>query len=166
MTLKAEPVALAEMLIRRPVAEVFEAFVDPAITARFWFTRGSKRLNSGEVVTWYWDMYGVSAEVAVKSVEHNRRILIEWPTPVEWVFNSRSDDTTFVSITASGFVGTDDEKLAQAIDSMGGFSLTLAGCKAWLEHGVELNLVADHKPDAVVKGGAQQTAQPDEKGEA
>ncbi|MBC7990984.1 MAG: polyketide cyclase, partial [Luteimonas sp.] len=28
------------MLIRRPVAEVFEAFVDPAITSRFWFTRG------------------------------------------------------------------------------------------------------------------------------
>jgi uncharacterized protein YndB with AHSA1/START domain len=148
MTLKAEPVARAEMLIRRPVEEVFESFVDPAITTRFWFTRGSKRLKAGEIVTWYWDMYGVSAEVVVKSVDDNRRILIEWPTPVEWVFNSRGDNTTFVSITASGFVGTDDEKFAQAIDSMGGFSLTLAGCKAWLEHGVELNLVADHNPDA------------------
>jgi uncharacterized protein YndB with AHSA1/START domain len=31
--------AKAEMLIRRPVAEVFEAFVDPAVTTRFWFTK-------------------------------------------------------------------------------------------------------------------------------
>ena len=142
------------MLIRRPVAEVFEAFVDPAITSRFWFTRGSARLTEGAVVTWHWDMYGVSATVAVKAVEHNRRILIEWPTPVEWVFTARSDDTTLVSIAASGFVGSDDERVARAIDSMGGFSYLLAGCKAFLEHGVELNLVADHHPDAHVKEGA------------
>lgn len=31
------------MLICKPVAEVFEAFVNPAITARFWFTKGSVR---------------------------------------------------------------------------------------------------------------------------
>jgi hypothetical protein len=55
-----------------------------------------------------------------------------------------SDDTTLVVITASGFTGSDDEKVAQAIDSMGGFSLLLAGCKAYLEHGVLLNLVGDH----------------------
>lgn len=153
MTLKAEPVARTEMLIRRPVADVYEAFVDPGITSHFWFTRGSKRLAAGEKVTWHWDMYGVSAEVLVKAVERNRRILIEWPTPVEWSFTPRGDEATFVCITASGFVGTDDEKVAQAIDSMGGFSFALASCKAWLEHGVELNLVADHNPDAHVKDG-------------
>ena len=154
MTLHTEPVARARMLIRKPVAEVFEAFVDPAITSRFWFTRGSHRLKEGETVTWHWDMYGVSANVAVKAVERNRRILIEWPTPVEWVFTSPSDGTTFVTITASGFVGSADEQVAQAIDSMGGFSLTLAGCKAFLEHGLDLNLVADHNPEAHARGGA------------
>ena len=55
--------------------------------------------------------------------------------------------------TASGFEGTDDEKVARARDSMGGFSLVLAGCKAFLEHGVELALVADQDPDARVDGG-------------
>jgi hypothetical protein len=105
------------------------------------------------VVTWHWEKYGVAAEVAVKSLETNRRILIEWPTPVEWRFSARSSDTTFVSITASGFPGSDDEKVAQAIDSMGGFSLALAGCKAFLEHGLQLNLVDDHNPDAHVKDG-------------
>ena len=56
--------AKAEMLIRKPVAEVFEAFVDPAITSRFWFTRGSGRLEPGKQVAWEWEMYGVSAQVS------------------------------------------------------------------------------------------------------
>ena len=38
---KYQPVAKAEMLIRRPVAEVFEAFVNPVITSKFWFTKGA-----------------------------------------------------------------------------------------------------------------------------
>ncbi len=37
------PVVKAEMLIRRPVAVVFEAFIDPTITSKFWFTKGSGR---------------------------------------------------------------------------------------------------------------------------
>lgn len=151
MKLQAEPIARTGMLIRKPAEEVFEAFVDPAITRRFWFTRGSSRLQESRTVIWYWDMYGVSAEVAVRAIEPNRRILIEWPTPVEWTFAPQEDGTTFVTITASGFVGSDDEKTAQAIDSMGGFSFALAGCKALLEHGVELGLVADHNPGAHVK---------------
>jgi uncharacterized protein YndB with AHSA1/START domain len=136
------------MLIRGPIAEVFEAFVDPAITSRFWFTRGTGRLEQGANVTWYWDMYGASADVTVTAFEPNRRIVIEWPTEVEWLFAPESASTTFVRITASGFKGSDDERVAQAIDSMGGFSLLLAGCKAFLEHGIALNLVADHNPDA------------------
>lgn len=148
--LHTEPVARTGMLIRKPIAEVFEAFIDPVVTSKFWFTRGSGRLEEGRTITWHWDMYGVSADVAVKSIEHNQRILIEWPTPVEWKFLPKGDAATFVGITASGFTGTDDERVAQAIDSMGGFTITLAGCKAFLEHGLELNLVADHNPDANV----------------
>jgi uncharacterized protein YndB with AHSA1/START domain len=36
------------MLIRRPVAEVFEAVVDPDVTTKFWFTRSSGRLEPGK----------------------------------------------------------------------------------------------------------------------
>lgn len=145
--MQTEPVARAQMLIRKPVAEVFEAFVNPEITSRFWFSRGDSRLEEGKSVNWYWDMYGVSAEVTVKAIEENKRILIEWPTPVEWIFSPRGDDATFVTIAASGFEGTDDEKVDQALDAVGGFAIALCGCKAYLEHGVELNLVADYNPD-------------------
>lgn len=154
MTLQNAPVVKAQMLIRRPAAEVYEAFVDPAVTTKFWFTHSTGRLETGKEVRWSWEMYGASAPVSVKALEPGKRILIEWPDhhgkpcPVEWLFAARADGTTFVTITNWGFSGTDDEAVSQAIDSMGGFSLVLAGVKAWLEHNVALNLVADHAPDA------------------
>ncbi len=37
-------VVKTEMLIRKPVAEVFEAFVDPEVTTKFWFAKSSGRL--------------------------------------------------------------------------------------------------------------------------
>lgn len=145
------PIAKAEMLIRRPVAEVFEAFVDPAITAKSWFTKGSGRLVPGRRVRWDWEMYDVSAEVSVKEVAPNERILVEWPvdstpTALEWRFTPRADDTTFVSVTNAGFGGDGDAVVRQAIDATEGFTLMLAGLKALLEHDIRLNLVADRFP--------------------
>lgn len=148
------PVVTAEMFIRRPVAEVFAAFVDPAVTTKFWFTRSSGPLEAGKQVEWCWDMYGVSALVEVKAVEPHRRIAIAWGDPgamtaVEWTFQDFGDRGTFVRITNTGFAGSPDELLALVADSSGGFHLVLAGLKAWLEHGVQLNLVGDKFPDEV-----------------
>lgn len=136
------------MLIRRPVAVVFEAFVDPAITSRFWFTKGSGRLEAGKRVQWDWEMYGVSVPVDVQAVDRDKRILIEWTGPmgatqVEWVFVPRGDGATNVTITESGFAGSLEDVAPRVIDSTGGFTLLLAGAKAYLEHGVQLGLVAD-----------------------
>lgn len=136
------------MLVRRPVDVVFNAFVDPEVTTKFWFSRASGPLRLGATVTWYWDQYGVSGEVHVRALEAHRRIVIEWPTPVEWVFSPRGNQATFVSITAGGFTGSDDEKVAQALESTEGFNLVIAACKAFLEHGIDLGLIADKHPGA------------------
>jgi uncharacterized protein YndB with AHSA1/START domain len=140
------------MLIRKPVSEVFEAFVNPAITSQFWFTKGSGRLLEGKQIRWDWEMYNHSIQVSVKAIEENKRILIEWgaygtPTLVEWVFTSRVDNTTFVSVTNSGFSGDGDDVVKHALDSTGGFALVLAGAKAFLERNITLNLIADRFPD-------------------
>jgi uncharacterized protein YndB with AHSA1/START domain len=141
------------MLIRRPVADVFEAFADPAITTRFWFTRSSGRLEQGKSLRWDWEMYGHSTQVDVKAIEPDRRILIAWSGPagattVEWTFTPRDDGTTFVSIAAE-LAGSSDELLSEAIGTTEGFTLVLAGLKALLEHGIEMNLVADRFPDGL-----------------
>ncbi len=147
-------IARAEMLIRRPVADVFIAFVDPLITSNFWFTKGSDRLHMGKTVRWEWEMYGFAIDIDVMAVDENRRILIEWPgaggkTRVEWTFTARPDNTTFVSIANSGFHGTDSAAVAQAIGSTEGFALVLAGAKAFLERGLFLDLIADRHPDGL-----------------
>jgi uncharacterized protein YndB with AHSA1/START domain len=151
LRLTQPPLARAELMIRKPAAEVFEAFVDPAITARFWFTKGSGRLEPGRQIQWDWEMYGVSATVDVLAVEPNERIHISWPgeggpTMVEWRFTPVGEDATFVSITNDGFAGDVDDAVKQAIGATEGFTLVLAGLKAWLEHGVALHLVADRFP--------------------
>jgi uncharacterized protein YndB with AHSA1/START domain len=141
--------AKAEMLIRKPVTDVFEAFVDPAITSKFWSSQGNARLEPGKTVRWDWQMYGFSQQVDVLAVEANKRILVQWraygdPTPIEWLFAPRPDDTTFVSITNSGF-----SDAQQALDSTEGFAFVLAGAKALLEHDIMLNLVPDRFPDGL-----------------
>jgi uncharacterized protein YndB with AHSA1/START domain len=157
VTFSDAPIVKTQMLIRKPVEDVFEAFVNPAITKKFWFTNSTGKLEVGKDVRWEWEMYGLSVIVRVKAIEVNRRILIEWndpPLPVEWQFSSRPEGTTFVTISNWGFVGSDDEVVKQAINSMGGFSFLLAGLKALLEHNVALNLSSDHDPDAHRAKGA------------
>ena len=152
LDLKGNPmIAKTEMLIRRPVAEVFEAFIDPEVTTKFWFTKSSGRLEPGKEVRWEWEMYNASTEVNVKTIEPDKRILVEWtgeggPTTIEWTFTARPDETTFVSITSSGFHGTPEEVAQQAIDATEGFTFVLAGLKALLEHNINLNLIADRFP--------------------
>ena len=151
------PVAKAAMLIRRPRAEVFEAFVDPAITSRFWFTKSTGRLEPGKRVTWTWEMYDVSVDVNVKSIEPNKQILIEWGnygemTTVEWIFTPYEDDKTYVTITNSGFQGDGDKIVKDALDSTTGFTWVLAGLKALLEHNLELNAIVDAFPKGLAQG--------------
>ncbi len=147
MEVKNQPIAKAALLIRRPVAEVFEAFVDPDVITKFWFEKSTGRLECGKAVQWHWELYNASTEVRVKAIEENKRILIEWdpdnPTTVEWIFTPRSDDTTYLSVINKGFTGDGDEIVCQALESTGGFALVLAAAKAYLEHGIELNIVAD-----------------------
>lgn len=140
------------MLVRKPALQVFAAFVDPQTTTRFWFTKASGPLEVGKPVTWEWEMYGVSTHVVAKVLDPGRRIVIEWDgysgrTTVEWKFVPMGADATFVGITESGWTGTGDELLEFVANSTQGFTWTLAGLKAWLEHGVELNLVADRFPN-------------------
>ena len=154
LQLKQVPISKTGMLIRKPVAEVFEAFVNPDITTKFWFTKSSGRLQAGKQVQWEWEMYGISIPVTAKAVEPNQRIVIEWPghktpTTVEWSFERQSDGNTFVSISEAGFSGTGDELVNQVADSSQGFSLVLAGLKALLEHNIRLNLVADRHPKGI-----------------
>ena len=154
LQLKQVPVMKTGMLIRKPAAVVFRAFVDPTITTQFWFTKASGRLEVGRTVQWEWEMYNISVPVTATAIDPHRRLVIEWPgysgkSTVEWLFEEQPDATTFVRITESGFTGDGDSLVTQVTNSTQGFSLVLAGAKALLEHGIRLNLVGDRFPKGI-----------------
>ncbi|NGO56123.1 polyketide cyclase [Mesorhizobium camelthorni] len=142
------------MLIRRPVEDVFEAIVNPAITSKFWFSKGSGQLETGKTVRWEWESHDVSIEVTVKAIEPNRLVRIEWPgysgpTEIEWTFRAIPDGTTFVRVQESGWTGDGDKLVRYVADSTQGFALMLAGLKAFLEHDIQLNLTLDRYPEGI-----------------
>lgn len=148
------PVAKASMLIRKPVAEVFEVFVNPDITSQFWFSRGTGRLDAGKPVTWYWDDYNVSAEVSPHALIKDKLIFFTWPGPgdvittVDLTFSPRGNNNTFVSVEEKGWSAGAANLVEIVVGQTEGWTLVMASLKAYLEHGVHLNVVADHNPDA------------------
>lgn len=138
----------AQMLIRKPVAEVFEAFVNPEITTQFWFTKSTGKLEEGKSVTWEWEMYGVKSNVAVHKIIPDQLIKTEWGDPaiqVDYEFKEL-EKGTLVVIRSYGYDQTGENLLRTINDNTGGFTTVLDGCKAYLEHGINLNLIEDKFP--------------------
>jgi len=138
----------AQMLIRKPIEDVFEAFVNPEITTQFWFTKSSGILEAGKTVTWEWEMYDVKSDVKVNEIIPNQLIKTEWGNPsthVDYEFR-KMEKGTFVVIKSYGFTQKGEDLLKTVNDNTGGFTTVLDGCKAYLEHGIKLNLIEDKFP--------------------
>ncbi|MFC7546216.1 SRPBCC family protein [Plantactinospora sp. GCM10030261] len=144
------PTVTAGMLIRRPPAEVFRAFADPAVTTRFWFTDSTGPLTPGADVRWTWAMFGVGTRVLVTEFEQDSRLVFDWGdddrTTVEMRFVPGPDDSTYVRMTETGITGSGDEVVGYVADSTGGFTMVLCALKALLEHDVVLTVVTDRDP--------------------
>jgi uncharacterized protein YndB with AHSA1/START domain len=138
----------AQMLIRKPVEEVFEAFINPEVTTNFWFTKSTGKLEKGKTITWEWEMYNVKSDVLVHEVIPNQLIKTVWGDPavhVDYEFREM-EKGTLVIIKSYGFSQTGDDLLKIINDNTGGFTTVLDGCKAYLEHGIKLNLIEDKFP--------------------
>ena len=143
------PTVETQMLIRKPVNEVFQAFINPEVTTNFWFTKSTGNLEKGKSVKWEWEMYNVSTDVKVKTIVRNELISIEWDEPstiVDFEFKKITEESTYVIIRNYGFNQTGDKLIEAIKNNTGGFTTVLDGLKAYLEHGIKLNLVEDKFP--------------------
>ncbi len=143
--------ATAKIRIRRPPSEVFRAFVDAAAMSQFWFTRQDNGLKEGEVVPWFIGSGedAFSFDVRVKTLRYPDKLVIEWEntggrTEVTWSLNETPEGETILTIQETGFAGTPEAILEQALDSTGGFNQVVVAAKAYIEYGTALNVVADH----------------------
>lgn len=140
------------MLIRKPVEQVFNAFIDPEITTNFWFTKSSGKLQPGRTLTWEWEMYGISIEVFILEIIPDKKISMQWGNPatyIDYEFTELGPEKTYVTIKNYGFTETGAELIEAIKDSTGGFTTVLDGLKAWLECGIKLNLIADKFPKEI-----------------
>ena len=85
--------AKAQILIHKPVDEVFDAFVEPETMTKFWFVRRDDGLREGETVSWFIGTEPDAPwfEVRVTSLKRPNSIVMEWgpaegPTTVSWTF--------------------------------------------------------------------------------
>ena len=144
--------AKARTRIRKSPQEVFTAFADAASMSKFWFARRDDGLKEGEPVTWFVGA-GVDAfsfDVLVREIREPEKIVVEWEgldgnrTQVSWSFEQTEEGDTILTIEESGFAGSDDAIIERVLDSTGGFNQVIIAAKALIEHGAELNVVADH----------------------
>lgn len=143
--------------VSRPVAEVFEAIVDPARLSRYFTTGGAKgRLETGATVTWDFADFPGAFPVEVIEVASNEKIVLKWEanegsdgengtpdsgrymTTVTITFKPVDDaKRTLVQISEHGWRETDAGLKASYGNCMG-WSQMLAALKIWVEHSINL----------------------------
>jgi uncharacterized protein YndB with AHSA1/START domain len=135
--------------IARPVAEVFEAVVDPAQLSRYFTTGGARgRLETGATVHWDYHDFPGAFPVEVVEVEKDRRIVLRWEaeagtaatgtsTSVTMTFEPTGDGRTLVTIAEQGWRDT-EAGLKASYGNCQGWMQMLCALKAYLEHGINL----------------------------
>jgi uncharacterized protein YndB with AHSA1/START domain len=138
-----DAVARTKMLIRSPVADVFDAFVNPDKITKFWLNATTGPLAKGAQVEWSFMVPGVRDQVKVTAFDAPRRIDFDWSDGihVNMNFEPRSDRATVLEVQTSGFTG--DDLIDQIVNTTEGYSIVLCDLKTFLESGKSAHLVKD-----------------------
>lgn len=139
-----EITAKATMLIRRPVAEVFNAFIEPSMLTRFWLASASGSLELGKSVHWEFMVPGAEVDTRLVALERDRLLEIQWSdgTFVRWTFEPLGEGTR-VAIEHWGFDGSQEDVIENALEATQGFTIVLCDLKTTLEHNQSMSLVRD-----------------------
>lgn len=133
--------------IAKPVAEVFEAVVDPAKLSGYFTTGGAKgRLETGATVSWDFADFPGAFPVHVVEVVPQKKIVLRWAandpgesyeTTVTMDFEALEDGRTLVSISEAGWRES-EAGLKASYGNCQGWAQMQCAMKAYLEHGINL----------------------------
>jgi uncharacterized protein YndB with AHSA1/START domain len=134
-----------QLKIRKPVAEVFDAVVDPKKLAGYFVKEASGPMVAGQTVMWSFPEFEGSFPVEVDEVVADERIVLRWDadagrgkTRIEMVFKPMEDPAnTMVQISESGWVN-DEAGLKASHGNAAGWMHMMMGLKGSLEYGVNL----------------------------
>jgi uncharacterized protein YndB with AHSA1/START domain len=139
-----EPKFQVQLKIQKPVAEVFEAVVNPSKLSGYFTKTASGPLAEGTTVLWSFVEAPEPCPVKVRQVVENERIVFEWAseeggydTKVEMVFKPVQADATMVQISESGWRDT-PKGIAGSYNNCGGWMHMMVCLKGYLVHGINL----------------------------
>ncbi len=139
-----KPEFQVQLKIRRPVAEVFDAVVNPARLSGYFVQSASGPLVEGATVTWSFAEAPEPFPVVVSEVRPNERIRFAWPaeeggynTQVEMLFEPLDDRNTMVRIKESGWRET-PAGIKASYGNAGGWMHMMCSLKAYLEYDINL----------------------------
>ncbi|MBV7408619.1 SRPBCC domain-containing protein [Maritimibacter sp. DP1N21-5] len=145
----ADPKVKAATLIHGAPTVVYEAFTDPEQLTRFWFPVISGPLEAGAEVTFALgeEPDAMCIDVKVDEARPGEVLSFDWgpedhPTRVTFRFTEKGP-TTELSVTETGHSAGEEENIAAWLDSQGGFNQLVIAAKAWVEHGVSVQIVTD-----------------------
>jgi len=139
----AELVARAQMLIRRPAREIFNAFVRPDLITKFWLKGTTGPLGRGARVEWQFMVPGATERVNVTAFDEPHHLAFAWSQgglSVDLKFSEQAN-ITVVSVEVRGF--TNEGGADAVMNATEGFSIVLCDLKTLLESGHSANLVRD-----------------------
>lgn len=129
--------------INKPLAEVFDAVVNPKKITGYFCNQSDGPLVEGKTITWTWSAQKANIPVIVKQVIPNSKVVIEWPAMTggtsiaEMEFSSLDDGRTMVKISESGWP-SNEAGLKASYRNCEGWQHMMSCMKAYLQHGIDL----------------------------
>ncbi len=132
----------AAIQILKPVNDVFEAIVDPALMSGYFISKGSGRMEEGRKIIWKFSEFEPEFPITVGRIEKDKYISYTWEVEgadlmVEMTLADKGADKTVVTIT-EGSMKNNDAGIKWLKGNTEGWANFLACLKAYLEYGINL----------------------------
>ena len=135
--------AKASIQILKPIAEVFEAIVDPERMTNYFISTSSGRMEKGKTLIWGFPEFPDTFPVEVTEVKEPNYVSFLWEGAtgkklmVEINLKEMKGNSTLVKVT-EGHMDNDPAGLAWFGGNTEGWANFLACMKAYLEYGINL----------------------------
>ena len=128
--------------IQKPVAEVFEAIVNPDQMCQYFISKSSGRMEEGKELIWRFPEFDLEFPVRIGKIETDQYISYYWNIDemkllVEITLTIKENNSTLVSITEKSR-NNDEIGIKWLKGNTEGWANFLACLKAYLEYGINL----------------------------
>ncbi len=129
-------------IIRKPIAEVFDAIVNPLKIVNYFTSAVSGNIAVGEEVFWEFKDANGSETISILAVDENARFSFEWTASgqsarVDIQLTAKEANQTKITITEGPF-DLSEQQVKRMMGQTHGWVDFICSLKAWLYTGINL----------------------------